>query len=371
MGALAAMIIMVIMLMIGVPCLIVGVIFLIVRGVKKKRGERLRRRGLISPIILLVVAGVMIVPPVGLVSTIRASNNAPDDNYTDTGKIAQYYGEDFGYEPPVEAPYMVLEDKRYTNLALALSDYGDVLVNFEAVKVTKPVANVVTGMDRSFFNRAITSILGGENDSGTVGEVVDGAGPSMLLWDWPTEFSTWPLYCPDVSIGDKLKQYSDDDAYDYFYAVYDDAYTYAEDREYYDSLDEALIHEKQPLVLDGKSYRELTEGLKSACKAEGDTVLIDDDSPYADGERDYAELHIFSISSDELMIREHAVLLMKRGKLCQVNLPYGFDEYSDPQFIPYDDGDEYQLRGAPIPDDIGNAIMGAVEESDIERVDVS
>jgi hypothetical protein len=373
MGAFAAMFIMVVMLIIGIPCLIAGIVLLVVRRFQKKKGAQLRRGGLVASIVLLVIAGIMITPPVGLVMFIRSTNNANGSDYVDTGKVALEYENDLDEESPFDVPYMIFEDEKYTDLALAVSNYGDVLVNLSKIETTEPVANVMTESNRYLLSRLFSAMLGGEGSSGTVSEVVGVDGPPMLFWDGGDTY-TRPLYCPDVSLDGKLRLYSDDDAYNYFYAVYNNNDYYEYD---YDSLDEILTHKKKTLALDREYYRELTEGLRLALEyTDGeqgsDEVLIGDSTLYYDEEAEYEELHIFSVSDDELLIREHAVLLMKNGKLYQTDIPYGLNDYDGPQFGSYDEEKEVdQLCGAAIPEDIGDAIIRAVGERDIERVDIS
>jgi hypothetical protein len=360
---------MTVMFIIGVPCLIIGIVLLVKYSLRKRSRRQPRRSTLIVSIILLVIAGVMIVPPDMMSTMIRISNDANNHDYVDTGKVAQEYGDDTDDEPLFDVTYIIFDGEKYTNLALSISDYGDVIVNLSAVKTAKPAANVVTEIDRSLFRRALSAIFGGRNETGTVNEVSGTERPPMLRWE-ESYIDTWSLYCPDVSLNEKLRQYSNDERYDYYYAILRSDAFYE-----YDGLDAALVSEKKSLTLERKYYRELTEGLRLAIvdandETDSDEILLDDDIAYDDGELDYAELHIFSISDDELLIREHAVLLMKKGKLYQANIPGGFVEYSGPQFMP-DDDDEYRFRGAPIPEDIGDAIIREVGKSVVERSDVS
>ncbi|MDR2162596.1 MAG: hypothetical protein LBO70_01415 [Clostridiales Family XIII bacterium] len=367
MGIFATMVIMLLMLAIGIPCLIVGTILFVTYLRRKKRGERLRLRRWVVSIILFSIAGIMIVPPVGLVLMIRVSNSI--DSEPEIGKVAQYYDDKLHYpsDPPYEAPYMIFEDKKYTNFALALSDYGDVLINLDDIKTTEPVADVNTDPDSSKLNRFLSKFFGGNIYTGTVSPVLNGGYQSMLYWD-DDNHHTWPLYCPDKSLDKELAKFSDDSRYDYYYAVW--RYSVMDE---YKNLSQMLTREKKPLVMEDRYFHEITELLKSSMELSGgvsyaDSMLIDVDDEY--DEYGYAEVHIFSMSKDGLIIREHAVLVMKQGKLYQTAMPSGFDSYRGPQFISYEyENDAHQLLVSPVSDDIATAIIEAVGE-DIKRIDL-
>lgn len=91
-GIMGMLILVICVLVVGVGLIIAGFITMIIRLKKRKNGMH---KKLALPIVLLCIGAIVIAIPVTLFFIQRASNNAYDEGYINTGNMA-YWGKNVG-----------------------------------------------------------------------------------------------------------------------------------------------------------------------------------------------------------------------------------------------------------------------------------
>ncbi|WP_312648963.1 hypothetical protein [Aminipila sp.] len=161
MGAVFFMMIMAVLFCIAMVFIIISTVFLIIHRVRKQKGNFVKKRWFIIPMVILVFNILVACIPIGYIVFLRTANSSQttDIVYAESGKALYWpMGE---YESATN--WFEMDGKKYVQFREGFSEEPFFLCSTE-VKRGEPVANIsYDSLNSNAFNDAMTFLLTGSS----------------------------------------------------------------------------------------------------------------------------------------------------------------------------------------------------------------
>lgn len=161
MGAVFFMMIMVVLFCIAMVFIIASTVFLIIRRARKRKGNYVKQKWFIIPIVILVFNILVVCIPIGYIVFLRVANSSQttDIIYVESGKALYWpMGENES-----TTNWFEMDGKKYVQFREGFSEEPFFLSSTE-IKRGEPVANISNAsLNNNAFNDAMTFLLTGSS----------------------------------------------------------------------------------------------------------------------------------------------------------------------------------------------------------------